>query len=1587
MNQTYLFDINTQLAVQYLDYFNPLQGKLLGVVQENLDYIGAVDPAAYNVGTINNFGQRWDESRVGEIWWNTSLARFIDPGQDNLTYASRRWGQLFPGSAIEVFQWIVSTVPPAEYTGPGVPRSTTSYVEITNLNDQGFIQSLYYFWVSGITAVDSTKNKTLSIDAIARYIENPRASGIAYLAPLSSSSVALYNCLEYINNTDTALHIDFEQERNDDPVHAEYQLISQNLPESFLNDTTYEKMLDSLCGVDLRGRPVPDPFLPISQKYGVNIRPRQSMVVNRFAALQNYLVTANQILLPLPVSDGETYSLLESVDPQPTAASGQWDLKVTDIQELSYQDLRAVPLGYKYLVDSDVTNNGLWTIYEVISDVLPGSRVLRLLKVQNYDTRKYWTNVDWYAPGYSSLTQINFNVDRYDELASASYPVGAVIKVDNNARNKWELYLRDATGYQRIGLQDGTIQISSLIWDYQLGRFGFDGEVFDAQYYDEAPFTETRKILQALNQQIFVGDRLIFRNQLLSLFFNYVLSEQGSPTWLTKTSLIDVDHVIRDLLQFQTYKADNQDFVLNYIKEVKPYHVQIDNFNLKYRGRDTYLGSLTDFDLPAYYDSNQRLFVSPVLDNTGLLSTTSSVPSTSALWQTFPYNQWFNNYFLSVESVAIGSPGSGYISPPAVIVTGECQRPAEMVSRINSAGQVVEVVILDPGEGYLSTALISFDSSAGSGAEAVAIMTNNKVRSLTTTIKFDRYQYSSDVAAWQPNAIYVEGDRVRYADRVWQAVAEGSEVVVNSEFDTDQWQLIPANDLSGVDRTMGYYVPTADQPGLQLSLLISGVEYPGVQVAALDFSFNTGFDVGAFDIPPYDNIDFSPEGFPTYDQALLDADYASSFLDPFLGTRPTDINVDGGAFVDTYESHAPEELVPGITYDTLDFRVFTTPGDDWQNEGHGFPRASRAATFDIVLNVAGWSYAGLLDNVISVELYNTSTGVRLLENINYTVDYVAEKIFVLNSVLDGQILTIVVNGMGGGNQVSQISVTGLEVTNEVEIDYPYNLIQDLVIFVNGQQTLDFDYAPLEPGRTLVMFDTELADNQRAAITAFSDPVRDIVNAWSTPVTQTIMANGSLSYTLTGSLVGTNPANIIVAVNGIRARPSDGIEHVADGSTTKFALPNRGGYSLGLVASNDVLVWIGNQPQVLGVDFELDSYIGSGNIRTINFFVSPPVDSVILISVRTNAQYWINGNLLVFQPSKGLSPSLGDIITATTFNNYTASQNLLTQNFVGPESEGVLVAEPFDSLPFDQGSDTDQPGSFDFSTGVVILNNNFDTGRIITSAERLIVTLDGRFLFENNGFTINGSVVNITGPAINASQVVTITSLASRIVPGAMAFRIFKDMRGLESTYRITNNTSTVLTQALSATADVIHVKDASKMPQPDLAEALFGIITINGERITYRDRDLVQNTLSGLRRGTAGTAASAHAAGAHIYDITSINYLRSEYQDKIVSENFLGNGTQEIFATSIDLTGIPVSFAEDAVLVYVGGERLLSGYQVLGVNPVQVRIIEPPAAGYQVTIAVRQAQTWYTPGINTPSNGVPLQETDNPAARFLRGLN
>ena len=213
-------------------------------------------------------------------------------------------------------------------------------------------------------------------------------------------------------------------------------------------------------------------------------------------------------------------------------------------------------------------------------------------------------------------------------------------------------------------------------------------------------------------------------------------------------------------------------------------------------------------------------------------------------------------------------------------------------------------------------------------------------------------------------------------------------------------------------------------------------------------------------------------------------------------------------------------------------------------------------------------------------------------------------------------------------------------------------------------------------------------------------------------------------------------------------------------------------------------------------------------------------------------------------------------------------------FVGPVTTGLTINEPYDSTLYDSGSVTGGPGSYDYTLGTSVPTNDFYLGRPDVNANRLWVTLNGYRLFDGQDFTVENGYLILNSGAIASTDVMVITEFTDSIVPESMAFRIFQDMRGVQATYRITPETTTELAQDLSTSADVIYVVNAGALTEPNLAAGALGVITIDGERILYRERDLGANTVSGLRRGTAGTAIAAHATGAAVYDMGRGNIMQ-----------------------------------------------------------------------------------------------------------------
>ena len=60
---------------------------------------------------------------------------------------------------------------------------------------------------------------------------------------------------------------------------------------------------------------------------------------------------------------------------------------------------------------------------------------------------------------------------------------------------------------------------------------------------------------------------------MLILMFEYIASEtnesQNYLPWLTKTSLLDVKHTVRELVPTEKYKSDAETFLSGYLNEVK----------------------------------------------------------------------------------------------------------------------------------------------------------------------------------------------------------------------------------------------------------------------------------------------------------------------------------------------------------------------------------------------------------------------------------------------------------------------------------------------------------------------------------------------------------------------------------------------------------------------------------------------------------------------------------------------------------------------------------------------------------------------------------------------------------------------------------------------------------------------------------------------------------------------------------------------------------------------------------------------------------------------------------------------------------
>jgi len=368
VSRTFIYNKSNNKLLASMDYFDPAKGKVLHAVDRDIDFKLSADPAQYNAGKNNKeTDMHWGPAQVGTVWWNLDTVRYINYEQDTLIYRLNNWGSRFPGSTVDIYQWIESAVPPSQYTGDGRPLDTddSKYCTYGYINPaNGTVNIKYYFWVTQISSVAPGKNN--SIYNIAESIVNPESQGITYAIILRNDAVALYNVNNLLMGQNSILQLGSTLStlnKNPTLIHSEYALVQEGNPASQIPTQILTKIIDSMSGIDQIGNDVPDPSLPLGQAYGINIRPRQTMIMNKPLAMENYLSIVNPLLKSYPVVERKVLTILNSQEPIPGPFTGAYDLVVNTHEELGYINTTKLAGGYKVLVKSDINNLNKWAIY------------------------------------------------------------------------------------------------------------------------------------------------------------------------------------------------------------------------------------------------------------------------------------------------------------------------------------------------------------------------------------------------------------------------------------------------------------------------------------------------------------------------------------------------------------------------------------------------------------------------------------------------------------------------------------------------------------------------------------------------------------------------------------------------------------------------------------------------------------------------------------------------------------------------------------------------------------------------------------------------------------------------------------------------------------------------------------------------------------------------------------------------------------------------------------------------------------------------------------------------------------------------
>ena len=473
-----LYDKSTNEIVRYIDYIDPLQGKIAGPADQELTYKTYYDPATYTTGILPNTDvtNSWGSQQVGQLWWDLTNAKFKNPYQSDVIFSANNWNSAFSNiNTVDVYEWVESKLLPSEWdklskTNKGITQGVTgqsrsgddAYVLKRKYNGTtGTFTNYFYFWVKNKTTLPEVEFRKLNARDVADLILNPAAQGYRFISLISNNQFGVHNCDDLMRDQDIVLSIQYWTIENQDiNIHNQYQIVTEGLETSIPKRDIQNKWFDSLVGYDRKNRQVPSPELSPKERYGTLNSPRQGWFVNREEALKQTITRINSVLKSTLIADDKDITPLTQTDPAPTKASRRWDRTVESLIDLQFVGVAKAQQGQL----EAVIENGKIVRVNIIQ---PGRGYLQAPTVNILGVGKdadIETVID--NQGRIVDTIINNEGVNYNEstvLSVRRYTV--LVEADETLLGKWAIYERNVDLKEWILVESQSYDVTKY-WNY-----------------------------------------------------------------------------------------------------------------------------------------------------------------------------------------------------------------------------------------------------------------------------------------------------------------------------------------------------------------------------------------------------------------------------------------------------------------------------------------------------------------------------------------------------------------------------------------------------------------------------------------------------------------------------------------------------------------------------------------------------------------------------------------------------------------------------------------------------------------------------------------------------------------------------------------------------------------------------------------------------------------------------------------------------------------------------------------------------------------------------------------------------------------